>query len=286
MRSGGLSSEQRLGLADVHSNLIAEHQLPRSGIEHVVDRMALPSCHAGGAHESHAMLNWLAELAVRRLLNRVHHAMYAGDAACSSTAALIKVSTELNQQLDVWFQTLPPTIRPELSGSPDCVTSNPFELHLLHRYHTAKDIIFRPFVFYAHGFSVQPIPDLILEKAGTCLYHCRAYLSVADALLPLPSTSREIIMHSVFSATVVLTLGSLTPQLAHLVSDIRRLQSTAVACFGHFAWPGSSVETMLWILQALQAKTRLLGGGRSGTFSNSWSHTAGHGRVTRSSASS
>lgn len=167
--------------------------------------MELPGSQAGGDHESHTMLNWLAELAVRRLLNRVHHTMYGKGAmkrfapktpltGSRSMTAVLNFSSELNQQLDVWFQTLPPMIRPDLAGIEG---HGRLELHLLHRYHSAKDIIFRPFVFLVYSAPEHAeLPDLVLERAGTCLHHCRSYLAVAERILPLPSTSREIIMHS------------------------------------------------------------------------------------------
>ncbi|KAK9481963.1 hypothetical protein V1527DRAFT_61437 [Lipomyces starkeyi] len=57
-------------------DLIAEHHLPRSGIENIVDKLPLPLC---GDPPDTSLLAWLAELSARRLLNRDHHALYADD---------------------------------------------------------------------------------------------------------------------------------------------------------------------------------------------------------------
>lgn len=187
------------------SDLIAEHHLPRSGIENVIDGMALPSSHTCGDLESHAMLNWLAELSVRRLLNRVHHAMY-GDGAVriprddapsersQSVLSMLKVSIELDQQLDTWFQMLPPTIRPDIG---QLQSQNASKLHLLHRYHSAKEIISRPFLFHVSSFPEhQPVDDIVLKRCEDCLQNCRSYLAVAEERLRFPCASREIFMHS------------------------------------------------------------------------------------------
>jgi hypothetical protein len=65
----------RLGifLANEHSDLVAEHDPLQRGIEHLVETIALPY---RPVHNSRSMLCWLAELSIRRLLNRVHRGLY------------------------------------------------------------------------------------------------------------------------------------------------------------------------------------------------------------------
>lgn len=189
-------------------DLIAEHQLPRSGIEHVVDTMPLPKSHDQG---SDASLSFLAELAVRRLLNRVHHTIYDKRSMNLSlrvttpstqgepfqqqpVPAVMKVSTELDRQLDMWFNLLPASIRPDLRDRTLCDnhTSN-----LLHRYYSARDIIFRPFVVYAWTLAPsRQLPDQVLACCGACLRSCRSYLLTAIDSLSSVRSNKEILIHS------------------------------------------------------------------------------------------
>jgi len=203
-------------LSDLHgahfnSDLIAEHQLPRSGIEHVVDMMAFPSSEETN---SAAMLCWLAELSCRRLLNRVHHVMYddalkvaifnqsssrsdVGSGFQRPISSVAKTSQELNRQLETWFDLLPITIKPDLQ---DASTWQVQELNILLRYHSAKDIIFRPFVMYVCSMSRDSqVPGLLLESCGVCIDHCRAYIDVAPRRLGMPSSFHEIVLHSYVS---------------------------------------------------------------------------------------
>lgn len=153
---------------------------------------------------------WLADLSSRKLLNRVHHAMY-NDAAqtadkTSSDPALqasernrkdigayVNVSNELRHQLETWYTYLPQEIRPNLMSSSFSIE----EAKLVLRYHAAGDIISRPFVFYACSLAPDAVvPEFVLENCKTCIYHCREYVAVFDTLIGSPSGSLEIFLHS------------------------------------------------------------------------------------------
>lgn len=197
--------------ADQHSDLIAEHHLPRSGVENLVDKLNLPFC---GDPPNLSLLAWLAELSARRLLNRVHHAMYAEgheyllqanylsmyasdsrddgiiDKAMSSS---LKVSRELDEQLNNWFNLIPQIIKPDLTQPPPDTRAALMVL----RYHSAKDIIFRPFLLFACSLppTLRPPPSL-LEICQTVIYSCRQYIHSAEIRLRVPSASTEIVIHS------------------------------------------------------------------------------------------
>ena len=61
-----------------------------------------------------------------------------------------------------------------------------------------------------------------------------------------------------FSSIVLLTLGSLSPALAHLVPDINTLQKNTIDTLERFAVEGSSIEEVHGIIVLLHSKTRVL----------------------------
>jgi hypothetical protein len=61
-----------------------------------------------------------------------------------------------------------------------------------------------------------------------------------------------------FSSIVLLTLGSLSPALAHLVLDIDILQKNTIGTLERFAVEGSSIEEIHGVIVLLHSKTRVL----------------------------
>ncbi|KAJ5169883.1 uncharacterized protein N7500_002666 [Penicillium coprophilum] len=190
------------------SDLIAEHHLPRSGIEHVIDLTPFPSFANHDAQETHV---FLAELSVRRLLNRVHHTMYGSDwtrrslglqPASSdspsydfqSLSTILNVSQELDRQLDNWYNLLPRTIKPDIHDPSRCTG---LQLNMLHRFHSAKDIITRPFLLCAIDSPPEDdLPPMVLKQCESSIANCRAYLDASVRRLMGPSFSAEIIIHT------------------------------------------------------------------------------------------
>lgn len=192
------------------SDLIAEHHLPRSGVETLVDRIQLPLC---GEPPNPSLLAWLAELSARRLLNRVHHVMYADDqehllqannlyrqasgneedAVSRFMDSSLRISMELDGQLNNWHDLIPQIIKPDVDQVPTEVQKAVMVL----RYHSAKDIIFRPFLLFACSLPVAfQLPQTLLEICQTAIYSCRQYILVAGMRLRESSASTEIVIHS------------------------------------------------------------------------------------------
>lgn len=192
--------------ANTRSDIIAEYHLPRSGIEHVVDHLPFPRC---GDPPQQNMIFWLADLSARRLLNRVHHAMYhqplkrmsdvaRGVAAVPepvhrAVGSYVHVSEELRRQLATWYKYLPQSMQPNLEDTNLTVD----EAILVLRYHAAGDIISRPFIFHVCSLpdGLEP-PDFVLDNCKLCIRHCRKYLEVFGKRVELPSGSTEITLHS------------------------------------------------------------------------------------------
>lgn len=275
--------------ADMYfSDLIAEHHLPRSGIEHVIDLTPFPSF---ANHEAQETNVFLAELSVRRLLNRVHHTMYGSDwtrrslglqPASSdspsydfqSLSNILSVSQELDRQLDNWFELLPRTIKPDMN---DESRFTGLRVNMLHRFHSAKDIITRPFLLCALDLSPETeVPPMILQQCEASIANCRAYLEASTRRLMNPSFCAEIIIHtyvttainhllgqlsfssSIFSSIILLTLSSVSPALTHLVPDIDTLQKNTIGTIERFSVVGSSIEEIYEIVLLLHSKTRIL----------------------------
>ncbi|KAF9871964.1 hypothetical protein CkaCkLH20_10596 [Colletotrichum karsti] len=186
-------------------DIVAEHHLPRSGIDQVIENLPFPRC---GNPPDPAMLYWLADLSARRLLNRIHHVMYdtaslatpnpTGDLAegaspTEPSASLVSVSAELSHQLGAWYDLLPSIIKPDLNNPSPSVD----EAIMMLRYHAAGDIIFRPFLHQVCRMAPGVTPaESVVENAKRCLYHCRQFLAVAEHRLKGSCGSLEIVLYS------------------------------------------------------------------------------------------
>lgn len=170
-----------------NSNLIAEHHLPRSGIEQIVEGMPLPL----GAHGL-----WLSEISIRRLLNRVHYTMYEAGSSTQPNAGLpsITVAVELLRQLDEWYEMLPPDIKPALDQEIQDVW--PLQLPILLRFHSAREVICRPFLLQDCAGTNMDGSDHQVELADACIQSAAKYLQTANEYLRTSSASTEVVLQS------------------------------------------------------------------------------------------
>ncbi|KAK2812659.1 hypothetical protein FQN50_001305 [Emmonsiellopsis sp. PD_5] len=175
------------------SDRLAEFNLPRSGIETFVDDMAFPK--AGNLTDREGLC-YLAEISMRRLLNRVHNSIYNGERGSfsaksdlsplpMSVASLITITSELDQQLLLWYNSVPEVIKPTLGVEP---MTDDREMILRIRYYAARHIIHRHFVLYIVSLPEDREPSsMILEKAQMCIESCRLYLQNTGVILKKPS---------------------------------------------------------------------------------------------------
>ncbi|EXA31292.1 hypothetical protein FOVG_17416 [Fusarium oxysporum f. sp. pisi HDV247] len=185
-------------------DIVAEHHLPRSGIENVVENLPLPRF---GTSPEPSMLRWLANISSRRLLNRIHFVLYDGlqsgpeclDSPGSSPAAqplaasIFKMSNELNHQLHAWFELLPDVIKVGFENDHPSID----EAVLTMRFHAAGDIIHRPFLLHVCSLAPHAAVDRrIVEKAEKCLHHCRGYLQAVKHVVQTSTASLEVFLHS------------------------------------------------------------------------------------------
>lgn len=179
------------------SDALAEFHLPPSGIEITIDEMPFPHFEKGADLGN---VTFLAICSIRRLLNRIHSALYTAShletpgnfshtltldsptspgSTVSSTSD--NVCIELARQLDIWYLSLPDSIRPNMDQT---VPIDLCEGWLRLRYWSAKHIIHRPYVLLAASSdSSTPLLPHIIQKCEICIDSCRRYLNLATIML-------------------------------------------------------------------------------------------------------
>ncbi|KAH7179894.1 uncharacterized protein B0J16DRAFT_357632 [Fusarium flagelliforme] len=244
-------------------DILAEHHLPRSGIEKIVDKLPYPW--SDGPSEPY-MHRWLADLSSRRLLNRIHYVLYAeaepgtGDPADNSEETLSNLPNlahELNRQLGAWYHLLPHSIRPNLDSPPIGIDDTMVSI----RYHTTGDIIYRPFLYQVCALAPGTSPNpATLENARQCLVHCRRYLNAVEHAVHAPTASLENLLHGTMAVVLLLSFAAFSRLDALRVPDLNQLQDKGIRICERWAFPGSSIEQMVVILRALRAKCIDTGG--------------------------
>ncbi|KAL2187706.1 hypothetical protein L209DRAFT_753811 [Thermothelomyces heterothallicus CBS 203.75] len=253
----------------VECDRLAELELPQSGLQQLIDQTSLPSFDGVDSAQSTA---YLAEISIRRLLNRVHHTLYprkqnvlslsstsltaADDLSAAEIASVTSVCEELHRQLNSWYESIPEPSRPSLGTE---LTGSDRERVLRIRYYAARHIIHRPFVLHIVTNNLQHVSNsTVLEKASVCIESCRAYLHNTTEILRRQSQYTWTFSLSSLGAIVVLTLASRNPALSQFVPDIDELQTLAINNVRPWAYRGSSIETVLSIMEEMQRKQRLL----------------------------
>lgn len=231
---------------------------------------------------------YLAEISIRRLLNRIHNSLYPrkqttlGLSSTSLTtsdgfsakeiSSATAICDELHRQLDMWYESIPEPFRPALGIDP---IANDRENVLRIRYYATKHIIYRPFVLYVIKEDATNISDSVLGKSRVCIESCRLYLRNTTSILQKPSqytwtfslscvylylrlVLQRLSANRSLGALIVLTLSSLCPILQHLVPDIVELQALVIENIKPWASPNSSLNAVISIIQDMQRKQRIL----------------------------
>ena len=150
------------------SDLLAELDLPHSGIVQFEETVGLP----GGFEEEDdepagrdELWYFLAEIALRRLLNRVSHMIYS-KGATTSIAALEPLAAELDFQLTQWYEGLPLALQFPHTRVP---LSNPVQTVLRLRYFACRTIIFRPYILAVLEHEHAIMDPIVRENCHKCL---------------------------------------------------------------------------------------------------------------------
>ena len=247
------------------SDLLAELDLPHSGIVNFEELVDLPGKFDEGFDDDdddddddgddagkndenakHTFANragrdelwyFLAEIALRRLLNRVSHMIYQRDNTLT-LASLAPIVSELDFQLSQWYDGLPQPVRFPLSHSP---ISQPVQTVLRLRYFACRTIIYRPYILAVFENQQTAGDPWVRECCRRCLEATLCQLenvtSHRDGHLPylwqgaLSMVSQSLL---IMGATMSPTLAALLPSTFRVDSIISSV-ITEVDRYAHLA---------------------------------------------------
>ncbi|KAI4603270.1 hypothetical protein KJ359_006063 [Pestalotiopsis sp. 9143b] len=269
----------------------------RSGIEPLGDKMPLPHSIDPSDHEE--TIHLFAEIAIRRLLNRVHSSLYNPDTDTAFTGLidpifgrqglslqkLLSLSSELNRQLEEWYVSIPDLIRPPRGVE---VIPNQRGSILRIRYYAARHIIHRPFVLYAVAHQSRAtsmtsaqtspgrataaaaphsppaadgsLPPIVVEKCEVCIESCLTYLYNTAETLERRSPGLWSAVQDCLACLLVLLLAEGCPPLQRFVPpNVRALQKTVVGKLEKWAATSSSCEAVVGIMKRLVFRDEVRG---------------------------
>ncbi|RMY43296.1 hypothetical protein D0865_11353 [Hortaea werneckii] len=252
----------------IESDLLAELDLPHSGIVQFEEIMRLPRSFpydvtiAGPDEElpgDDDLWYFLAEIALRRLLNRVSHLIYTHKrSATFSIASLEPVVAELDYQLTQWYEGLPISVKFPRERTP---AASQVQTVLRLRYFACRTIIYRPYIqavlsdpTLAHDLSVQ-------ESCQKCLEACLRQLETLSEHHEghLPYLWQGAL--SLMSQSLLLMGATLNPALKQLLpSDLQMtaIFAEVVAELGRLVHLAPSLDLCAQIVKEAEEKRRLL----------------------------
>lgn len=150
------------------SDLLAELDLPHSGIVQYEENVGLPGGFEQGDEEPAGrdeLWYFLAEIALRRLLNRVSQLIYSKD-SMASTQSLEPVVAELDFQLTQWYESLPQPLQFPFNRS---VLQDPVQTVLRLRYFACRTIIYRPYILAVLDNEQAALDPCVRDNCRKCL---------------------------------------------------------------------------------------------------------------------
>lgn len=164
------------------SDLLAEFNLPHSGAVHFEEKVGLPGGFDGQDQDAEGpddLWYFLAEIALRRLLNRVSQLLFSRDAMPPGSGGLEPIATELDYQLTQWYEGLPRAL--QFPFSPTRV-EDPVQAVLRLRFYACKGIIYRPFVEMAMENTTTLSDPIVRDNCYKCLEACINFMDLIDEM--------------------------------------------------------------------------------------------------------
>lgn len=167
--------------------------LPQSGVSQVESSTPLPGefdTHYSPEQKELSSLYFLACISMRRLLNRVHHLLYARSTGTAlNPAKFPAVVRELDHQLDEWREVLPRALAFDVdlnavNGLQGTMSTPQTEAgsFLRQRYLTCRSVIYRPYLMWTLS-GVQtvnatnaPLQQEALNGSKICLDSCLLHI--------------------------------------------------------------------------------------------------------------
>ncbi|KAL6862710.1 hypothetical protein ACO1O0_002947 [Amphichorda felina] len=151
------------------SDLLAELDLPHSGVVQLEDNVGLPGGfeneEGGEGVGRDELWYFLAEIALRRLLNRVSQLIYSKD-SMASTSSLEPVVAELDYQLTQWYESLPLPLQFPFTRT---VLQDPVQTVLRLRFFACRTIIYRPYILAVLDNEQAVLDPAVRENCHKCL---------------------------------------------------------------------------------------------------------------------
>jgi hypothetical protein len=150
-------------------------ELPHSGIVQLEELFGLPSSfdYEGEPTVSPDYLYYfLAEIELRRLLNRVSNSIYSISSPITNTAILEPIVSELDSQLMRWYNGLPGPCQFDYQTGRN-PSATPVQTVLRLRYFACRTIIYRPYVLAVlineSAFMDPPVEDGCRKCLEACI---------------------------------------------------------------------------------------------------------------------
>ncbi|KAK3990039.1 hypothetical protein QBC44DRAFT_74285 [Cladorrhinum sp. PSN332] len=150
------------------SDLLAELDLPHSGVVAFEENVGLPCGFEGDEQEAvgrDELWYFLAEIALRRLLNRVSQLIYSKD-SMASTTSLEPVVAELDFQLTQWYESLPMPLQFPFTRT---MLPDPVQTVLRLRFFACRTIIYRPYILAVLDNEQAMLDPSVREACTKCL---------------------------------------------------------------------------------------------------------------------
>ncbi|KAL2023394.1 hypothetical protein VTK56DRAFT_2751 [Thermocarpiscus australiensis] len=150
------------------SDLLAELDLPHSGVVAFEENVGLPCGFEGDEQEAVGrddLWYFLAEIALRRLLNRVSQLIYSKD-SMASTTSLEPVVAELDFQLTQWYESLPLPLQFPFTRT---MLPDPVQTVLRLRFFACRTIIYRPYILAVLDNEQAVLDPSVRDACTKCL---------------------------------------------------------------------------------------------------------------------
>ncbi|KAK3487695.1 uncharacterized protein B0T23DRAFT_212084 [Neurospora hispaniola] len=150
------------------SDLLAELDLPHSGVVAFEENVGLPCGFEGDEQEAVGrddLWYFLAEIALRRLLNRVSQLIYSKD-SLASTTSLEPIVTELDFQLTQWYESLPLPLQFPFTRT---MLPDPVQTVLRLRFFACRTIIYRPYILAVLDNEQAILDPSVRDACTKCL---------------------------------------------------------------------------------------------------------------------
>lgn len=216
----------------IESDLLAELDLPHSGVVQFEESMRLPrsfpydNISPGSTEDppgNDELWYFLAEIALRRLLNRVSHLIYSHTHRRSNTfsiASLEPVAAELDYQLAQWYENLPTPVKFPCERLP---AQDQIQTVLRLRYFACRTIIFRPYIQAVLADPSIASEAGVQEACRKCLEACIRQVEYISSHHEghLPYLWQGAL--SIMSQTLLLMAATLNPTLAALLPPAHQM---------------------------------------------------------------